>query len=86
MIVEQVFNWFLSIGTWAISILPENGSLFKTVPTLDLTIFKYISLVNGYFPIIELGKVLVAMIAVQLGMQGIRLTMWAYAFLTRLIP
>ena len=86
MIVEQVFSWFLSIGAWAISLLPSNGDTFKTVPTLDLTIFKYISLVNGYFPIVELGKVFALMVSISIAMGAVRLSQWAYNYLTKLIP
>jgi hypothetical protein len=86
VIIEQIFNWFLSIGTWAISLLPSNGDLFKTVPTLDITIFKYISLVDGYFPITELGKVMALMITISIAMGAIRLSQWAYNYLTKLIP
>jgi hypothetical protein len=86
MLVENIFSWFLSIGSWAFSLLPKNGSLFNSLPDLDLTFLRYITVLNGYAPIKELGYALVAMLAVAVSLNGIRLFMFTYNKLTQLIP
>lgn len=86
MIIESIITWFMSIFNYAIDLLPNNGSQFDTIPNLSFTFLKYITLVNGYLPIKEIGATFVLMIGVYAVMFGARLAFATYAQLIKLIP
>ena len=86
MIIEQILNWFMSIFQFAVSLLPANGHLFDGVPKLSFTFMKYVATLNGYIPIVEIGKVFVIMVAIQASLLVIRMIMGTYNYITKVIP
>jgi len=86
MVVESILAWFMSIFQFAISLLPANGHLFDGVKEISFTFIKYIGAVNGYIPVVEIGKVFVMMVAVQASMLTIRIIMGTYNYVTKVIP
>lgn len=86
MIIESIITWFMSIFNYAVDLLPNNGSSFNSIPDLSFTFLKYITLVNGYIPIKEIGATFVLMIAVYAVMYGARLAFATYTQLIKLIP
>lgn len=86
MIIESIFAWFVSILNFAISLLPENGSIFDQIPKLTFTSLKYISLLNGYIPVNEIGIVFGIMLLVQASLLGIRTVFGLYNQLSKVVP
>lgn len=64
MIIEGILTWLMQVFQWAISILPSNGTMFGNIPSLSFTSLKYISLLNGYLPIKELGAMFLLFITI----------------------
>jgi len=86
VIIESIFQWFFTVLQYAVSLLPENGSMFGNIPSLSFTALKYITLLNGYMPIKEIGATFVIMLAVYASMLIIRMTFGIYSQITKLIP
>lgn len=86
MIIEAIITWLLSVLQYAVGLLPSNGSLFSNVPDLTFSAFKYITLLNGYIPIKEIGTVFVITLAVQAAMFAIRIVFGLFNQLTKVIP
>lgn len=86
MIIESIINWLLQVFQYAISLLPSNGTMFSTIPSLSYTSLKYISLLNGYLPIKEIGATFVIFLTVYASLLAISLIMWTYNNLSKLIP
>jgi hypothetical protein len=86
VIIEGVFSWLINVLNNAISLLPDNGTLFDSVPKLTLSSLKLITVMNGYLPMKELGLVFVTMLAVQASLIAIEIVMGIYAQITKLIP
>ena len=86
MIIESVISWFFTVLTYAVGILPKNGDMFNSIPKLDTTIFKSLSMVNGYIPIQQIGYMLLILVAIQLGLYAFSLGLGLFNYLSKLIP
>ena len=86
MIIESIIAWFLSVLGYFLSLLPENGTLFNTVPDISTTFIKSVTMLNGYFPIVETGQVFIIMLAVGVSMLAIQMIFGIYNTITKLIP
>ena len=86
MIIEALITWLFQILQYAVSLLPDNGSMFANIPSLSYTSLKYITLFNGYMPINEIGITFLIMLAVYASMLAIRMVFGIYSQLAKLIP
>lgn len=86
MIVENVINWFFTVLSYAVGLLPKNGDMFNSIPKLDTSIFKSLSMLNGYIPIQQIGYMLVILVAIQLGLYAFSLGMGLFNYVSKLIP
>ncbi len=86
MIIESIGTWLFSVFTYAVQLLPKNGDMFNSIPKLDTTIFKSLSMVNGYVPIQQIGYMLVILIAMQIALYAYSLGLGIFNYLTKLIP
>ena len=86
MIIEQIILWLQSLLSYAINLLPANGNLFDAIPSLNYKVINAISYLNGYIPIVEIGKIFTIYILMFVAMKGIELTMAIYSQITKLIP
>lgn len=86
MIIEAIINWVITVLQYSVSLLPANGAMFGSIPELSFAFLKFITLLNGYMPIKEIGAVFVIMLAVYASMLGIRIIFGIYSQITKLIP
>lgn len=86
MIIEGIINWVITVLQYAVSLLPLNGTIFGTIPSLSFSFLKFITLLNGYMPINEIGAVFLIMLSVYASMFAIRITFGIYSQITKLIP
>lgn len=86
MILEAIFEWFLSILTFAIDLLPDNGSMFNSVKGLSYSIFGFMTLLDGYLPIREFIVVSGIVMLISLSMNGIRVTFGVFQMVMRVKP
>lgn len=86
MIIEFLFQWLVSVLNFAISLLPVNGSMFDSIPKLDASFFKQITMLNGYLPIQETGTAFGIMIAVEVALFAVGLLLGAFNYLTKVKP
>ena len=86
MIVETVINWFFSVVTNALSLLPSIGHTLDNIPPIAITFLKYMGVLNGYAPVTEVGQAFLVMLGVYLSIRGVRLIMIAFNLVTKIIP
>lgn len=86
MIVEVVINWFFSVVTNAISLLPSVGHTIDNVPKISLTFLKYVGVLNGYAPVTEMGEAFAVILGVFIVLNATKLVFVAYNLLTKVIP
>jgi len=86
MIIEAIINWVITVLQYSVSLLPGNGQMFGAIPSLSFSALKFITLLNGYLPINEIGAVFLIMLAVYAAMFGIRIIFGIYSQISKLIP
>lgn len=86
MIIEGLLTWFMSILTFAIDLLPDNGSIFNTIQGVSFNFLGFITMIDGYFPMTEFIVVSGIVFAVSVSMIGIKITFGLFNTMMKIKP
>lgn len=86
MIIEGLFAWFMSVLTFAIDLLPDNGSMFNTIEGVSFNFLGFMAMFDGYLPITEFLSIAGVMLAVGISMLGIKITFGIFNMMMKVKP